>query len=71
MSRILSAAVALACAPLLSGCLIGTAVGLAGDVVEGGVKTTGAVVGAGVDAVHTSDEERERKERRRRERDER
>jgi hypothetical protein len=31
---------------LLSSCLAGAAIGLAGDVVEGGINATGAVVGA-------------------------
>jgi hypothetical protein len=39
----------------LSGC---TVVHVAGNVVEGAVKTTGAVVGGAADAVTTSDEEK-------------
>ena len=35
----------------LQACVVKTAIGVAGDVVEGAAKTTGAVVDAGVDAV--------------------
>ena len=52
---------------MLQGCLVGAVVGTAGAVVGGAAKVTGAVVGAGVDAVTTSDEET----RARRERDQR
>jgi phage tail tape-measure protein len=49
----------------LSGCLaaaaVGAAVGVAGDVAEGAVKTTGAVVGGAVDQVTTSEKERSEK----------
>lgn len=51
----------MACA-FLSGCIVATAVDVAAETVETGVKVTGAVVGAGVDAVTTSQEEREKKE---------
>lgn len=33
---------------ILGGCIVGTAVSVAGDVAEGAVKTTGAVVGAAI-----------------------
>lgn len=46
-----------ACATLLSGCLAAAVVGTGAAVVGGTVKATGAVVGAGFDAVTTSDEE--------------
>lgn len=49
---------------VLSGCVVGTAVGVTGAVVGAGVKTTGTVLGAGVDAVTTSDAETMRAERR-------
>jgi hypothetical protein len=39
----------------LSGC---TVLHVAGNVAEGAVKTTGSVIGAGADAVTTSDEEK-------------
>lgn len=52
---------------LLQGCVVGAAVGAGAAVVGGAAKVTGAVVGAGVDAVTTSDEEtrakREREQR--------
>lgn len=55
-------------APLLSGCVVGAVVGTGAAVVGGAAKVTGAVVGAGIDAAHTSDEElrekREKEERR-------
>ena len=53
MTRFLCAIGLLAAALMLSGCLVGTAVGV-----------TGAVLGAGVDAVTTSDAETMRAERR-------
>ena len=60
--------VAVACGALmLQGCLVGAVVGTAGAVVGGAAQVTGAVVGAGFDAVTTSDEEtkakREREQR--------
>lgn len=52
---------------MLQGCLVGAAVGTGAAVVGGTAKATGAVIGAGVDAVTTSDEEtrakREREQR--------
>lgn len=51
----------------LSGCVAGAVVGAGAAVIGGTAKATGAVIGAGVDAVTTSDEEerakRERAER--------
>ena len=44
-------------APLLSGCVVGAVVGAGAAIVGGTAKATGAVVGAGFDAVTTSDEE--------------
>lgn len=61
MKRLLLFPALMACA-FLSGCLAATAVGVAANTVEAGVKVTGAVVGATVDAVTTSDEEKEKKE---------
>lgn len=69
--RILIAAVVVGFWPLLSGCLAGA---VAGAVVAGGVRATGAVVGAGLDVLTTSGEERaasSKKERRREERERR
>jgi carbonic anhydrase/acetyltransferase-like protein (isoleucine patch superfamily) len=52
----------------LSGCVVGTVVGAGAAVVGGTAKATGAVIGAGVDAVTTSDEEeRAKRERAQRE----
>lgn len=49
-----------ALAPLfLCSCLAGAAIGVAGDVVEAGVKTTGAVAGAVVGAAIPGDDEDE------------
>ena len=49
---------------MLQGCVVGTVVGAGAAVVGGTARATGAVVGAGVDAVTTSDEEtRARRER--------
>ena len=52
---------------MLQGCLVGAVVGTGAAVVGAGAKVTGAAVGAGFDAVTTSDEEtrarREREER--------
>lgn len=74
MPRLLPIAL-LAAAFGLGGCLAaaatGAVVGTAGAVVVGGAKATGAVVGAGVDAVTESDKERKKKERKRRKREER
>ncbi|MFA4892265.1 hypothetical protein [Brevundimonas sp.] len=57
----------LAAGLMLQGCLVGAVVGTAGAVVGGAAQVTGAVVGAGVDAVTTSDQEtkarREREQR--------
>lgn len=50
-------------ASFLSGCIAATAIGVAADTVEVSAKVTGAVVGATVDAVTTSDEEREKKKK--------
>lgn len=68
MKTVLSRSAALAAilggALLLQGCLVGAVVGTGAAVVGGAAKVTGAVVGAGVDAVTTSDEEtRARRER--------
>ncbi|WP_241209801.1 hypothetical protein [Brevundimonas fluminis] len=53
---------------MLQGCLVGAVVGTGAAVVGGAAKVTGAVVGAGVDAVTTSDEEtKARREREQRE----
>ncbi len=53
---------------LLQGCVAGAVVGAGAAVVGGAAKVTGAVVGAGIDAAHTSDEElREKREREQRE----
>ncbi len=53
---------------MLQGCLVGAVVGTGAAVVGGAAKVTGAVVGAGVDAVTTSDEEtRAKREREQRE----
>lgn len=63
-SRTAVLAAVLAGSLMLQGCLVGAVVGTAGAVVGGAAKVTGAVVGAGVDAVTTSDEEtRARRER--------
>jgi len=52
---------------LLQGCVVGAVAGAGAAVVGGAAKVTGAAVGAGFDAVTTSDEEtrarREREER--------
>ena len=52
MTRYASAALVLVSPLLLSGCLVASAVGttvsVAGDVAEGAVNTTGAVVGAAI-----------------------
>ena len=71
MTRPLARAAALAAvlggSLLLQGCLVGAVVGTGAAIVGTGVKTTGAVFGAGIDAVTTSDEEtkakREREQR--------
>ena len=42
---------------MLQGCVVGAVVGAGAAVVGGTAKATGAVVGAGFDAVTTSDEE--------------
>lgn len=42
---------------MLQGCVVGAVVGTGAAVVGGAAKVTGAVVGAGFDAVTTSDEE--------------
>ncbi|MET4683165.1 hypothetical protein [Brevundimonas faecalis] len=53
---------------MLQGCVVGAAVGAGAAVVGGTAKATGAVIGAGVDAVTTSDEEtRAKREREQRE----
>ncbi|MBI1251880.1 MAG: hypothetical protein GC189_10440 [Alphaproteobacteria bacterium] len=56
------AAAAILLCVLTSACLAGAAIGAAGNVVEGAVKTTGAVVGAGVDAVTPGDDEEDQDE---------
>lgn len=49
---------------MLQGCVAGAVVGAGAAVVGGAAKVTGAVVGAGIDAAHTSDEElREKREK--------
>lgn len=50
-------------ASFLSGCIAATAIEVAAETVEAGVEITGAVVGAGVDAVTTSKDEREAKKK--------
>jgi carbonic anhydrase/acetyltransferase-like protein (isoleucine patch superfamily) len=66
-SRLISLAAVLGTSLMLQGCLVGAVVGTGAAVVGGTVKATGAVLGAGVDAVTTSDEEtrlkREREQR--------
>jgi carbonic anhydrase/acetyltransferase-like protein (isoleucine patch superfamily) len=63
-SRLPALAVVLGGAVLLQGCVVGSVVGAGAAVVGGTAKVTGAVVGAGFDAVTTSDEEtRARRER--------
>ncbi|WP_292053000.1 MULTISPECIES: hypothetical protein [unclassified Brevundimonas] len=42
---------------MLSACVAGAVVGAGAAVVGGTAKATGAIIGAGVDAVTTSDEE--------------
>lgn len=68
MSRPAALPVLVACALMLQGCLVGAVVGTGAAVVGGAARAGGAVVGAGVDAVTTSDEEtrlkREREQRR-------
>lgn len=55
---------------MLQGCVVGAVVGAGAAVVGGTAKVGGAVVGAGIDAVTTSDEEtRLRREREAREHD--
>ncbi|WP_421731298.1 hypothetical protein [Brevundimonas sp.] len=55
---------------MLQGCLVGAVVGTGAAVVGAGAKVTGAAVGAGFDAVTTSDEEtRARREREQRDAD--
>ena len=61
MTRLIAITV---CSLMLSGCVAGAVVGAGAAVIGGTAKVTGAVVGAGIDAVHTSDEElRERREK--------
>lgn len=70
LSRTAALVAVLAGSLMLQGCLVGAVVGTAGAVVGGAAKVTGAVVGAGVDAVTTSDEEtRARREREQRDHD--
>ena len=70
LPRTAALATVLAGSLMLQGCLVGAVVGTAGAVVGGAAKVTGAVVGAGVDAVTTSDEEtRARREREQRDYD--
>lgn len=70
LSRTVALAAVVAGSLMLQGCLVGAVVGTAGAVVGGAAKVTGAVVGAGVDAVTTSDEEtRARREREQRDYD--
>lgn len=64
LTRPAALAAVLGSAMMLQGCLVGAAVGAGAAVVGGTAKATGAVIGAGVDAVTTSDEEtRARRER--------
>jgi hypothetical protein len=51
----LAFALVLAC--MTTSCLAAAAVGAAGDIVGGTISATGAVVGAGVDAVAGDDDE--------------
>ena len=46
-------------APVLSGCIVATAVDIAAETVEAGVEVTGAVIGTGVDLVTTSEDEKD------------
>ncbi|MEM5518765.1 NF038104 family lipoprotein [Henriciella sp. AS95] len=46
MTRLLAVSALLAASLALSGCIVRTAVGVAGDVAEGAVNVTGAAVGA-------------------------
>ena len=46
MTRFIAASLILITPALLSGCIVGTAVSVAGDVAEGAVNVTGAAVGA-------------------------
>ena len=46
MTRLLAVSLLFVSALPLGGCVVGTAVRVAGDVAEGAVNTTGAVVGA-------------------------
>ncbi|WP_300375685.1 NF038104 family lipoprotein [Henriciella sp.] len=60
MTRFRSLAAILILSPfMLGGCIVGTAVSVAGDVAEGAVKTTGAVVGA---AIPDGEKKKDRKE---------
>ncbi|CAN5270029.1 hypothetical protein BH10PSE1_BH10PSE1_15000 [soil metagenome] len=69
-SRPLALAAMLGGALLLQGCVVGAVVGAGAAVVGTGAKVTGGVVGAGFDAVTTSDQEtRQRREREQRDYD--
>ena len=57
LKRTAAVAATLATALMLQGCIVGTVVGAGAAVVGGAAKATGSVIGAGVDAVTTSDEE--------------
>ncbi|GGB76495.1 MULTISPECIES: NF038104 family lipoprotein [Henriciella] len=46
MTRLLAVSFLFCLSLPLGGCIVGTAVSVAGDVAEGAVNTTGAVVGA-------------------------
>lgn len=64
MKKIAPALVLFATAFMLQACVAGAVVGAGAAVVGGAAKVTGAVVGAGIDAAHTSDEElREKREK--------
>ncbi|CAN5129485.1 hypothetical protein BH10PSE2_BH10PSE2_11540 [soil metagenome] len=67
LSRAAALAALVTGALMLQGCLVGAVVGTGAAIVGTGAKVTGAVVGAGFDAVTTSDQEtrqhREREQR--------
>lgn len=55
--RTTAIAAVLAAGLMLQGCVVGTVVGAGAAVVGGAAKVTGGVIGAGFDAVTTSDAE--------------
>ncbi|NBB51564.1 hypothetical protein GVN24_25080 [Rhizobium sp. CRIBSB] len=64
LTRAIALPVLLGTALMLQGCLVGAVAGAGVAVVGGAASVTGAVVGAGFDAVTTSDEEtRQKRER--------